>query len=125
MRLNALASSFLDLARLESGRVQFRKTIFSVADLIWDRYEDNAPLNVGSGIEHSIADMARLSAAVVGFTGNIVFDSSKPDGMMRKLLDSSRIRAMGWKPQWDLEQGLRTMYDWALTQGVFAEGFRR
>jgi nucleoside-diphosphate-sugar epimerase len=93
--------------------------------LIWDRYEDNAPLNVGSGIEHSIADMARLSAAVVGFTGNIVFDSSKPDGMMRKLLDSSRIRAMGWKPQWDLEQGLRTMYDWALTQGVFAEGFRR
>jgi GDP-L-fucose synthase len=71
-----------------------------------------ALINVGSGQEISIADLARLVQKVVGYEGNLVFDISKPDGTPRKLADSSRIHALGWKHRIGLEEGVRDAYGW-------------
>jgi GDP-L-fucose synthase len=67
-------------------------------------------INVGSGLEVTIADLARHIANTVGYTGQIEFDASKPDGTPRKWLDSSRLNALGWTPQIDLHHGLATTY---------------
>ncbi len=67
-------------------------------------------INVGYGSDVSIAELAQLVADVVGYGGRLVFDSSKPDGTPRKLMDSSRLQAMGWRPTVDLAQGLRLAY---------------
>jgi len=71
---------------------------------------DGAPLNIGSGSDVSIRDLAGIVADVVGFRGRLVFDASKPDGIARKLLDSSRIAALGWQPKTRLLEGLRRTY---------------
>jgi len=67
-------------------------------------------VNVGVGEDLSIAELAALVGRVVGFEGGIVYDTSKPDGTPRKLMDSSRLLALGWRPQVGLEQGLRQAY---------------
>ncbi|HET9651071.1 MAG TPA: GDP-L-fucose synthase [Usitatibacter sp.] len=67
-------------------------------------------INVGSGEDLSIADLARLIAKTVGFEGRITFDPSQPDGSPRKLMDVSRLRALGWKPRVGLEEGLALAY---------------
>lgn len=67
-------------------------------------------INVGSGQEISIRDLAHLVADIVGFRGEIVFDTSKPDGTPRKLLDCSRLRGMGWRPSIDLKSGIADLY---------------
>jgi GDP-L-fucose synthase len=77
-------------------------------------YEGWEPVNVGSGEELSIAELARRIAGVVGFTGEILFDSSKPDGTPRKLCDVSRIHELGWRHRITLDQGLRDTYAWYL-----------
>lgn len=70
--------------------------------------DDEPPLlNVGTGEDLTISELAELICRVVGFKGELVFDSSKPDGTPRKLLDVSRINALGWKAQTTLEQGIR------------------
>lgn len=69
------------------------------------------PLNVGSGEDHSIKELAELVCQTVGFCGRLAFDASKPDGMPRKLLDSSRIRAQGWRPKISLREGLKLAYE--------------
>ena len=68
----------------------------------------NAPdfMNVGSGEDIEIGELARMIAKKMGFKGELIFDTSKPDGTMRKLLDVSRIKALGWKPEVSLDQGL-------------------
>lgn len=73
-------------------------------------YSDEAPINVGYGEDITIARLASLIAGIVGFNGRIVFDTSKPDGTPRKLLDSSRMMALGWRPEITLEDGLRSAY---------------
>ena len=75
-----------------------------------ENYSDFEHVNVGSGVEHSILETARLIAKVVGFKGNIVTDPSKPDGTPRKLMDSARLLGMGWQPRIGLEEGLRDAY---------------
>lgn len=77
-------------------------------------------LNVGSGEEVEIGELARLIAKVVGYSGRILFDHSKPDGTPRRVLDSTKIRRLGWKPQKNLAQGLSDTYQWCLETGVFA-----
>lgn len=67
-------------------------------------------LNVGSGQEVTIRELAETIATVVGYAGKIVFDPSKPDGTPRKLMDSSRLQALGWQPKVALEEGLRLAY---------------
>lgn len=69
-------------------------------------------LNVGTGQDVTIAELAHAIARVTGFRGRIVFDTSKPDGTPRKLLDITRIRALGWQPRIGLEEGLRATYAW-------------
>jgi GDP-L-fucose synthase len=73
-------------------------------------YSAEQPINIGSGEELSIAALADLIAEIVGFSGQVEFDSGKPDGTPRKLLDSSRLSSLGWAPSIPLEAGLRSTY---------------
>ena len=75
-------------------------------------YSDEAPVNVGWNNDVSIAELARLVADTVGFKGELRFDPSKPDGTPRKLLDTSRMTALGWQPKIALDAGLASTYDW-------------
>lgn len=77
-----------------------------------ENYEDPAPLNVGVGEDLPIAELARVIARVVGYSGQICFDPSKPDGTPRKLLDVSRIHALGWRAAIGLEEGIASTYQW-------------
>jgi GDP-L-fucose synthase len=79
---------------------------------LMDRYEDPSPINVGVGEDLSIGELARLVGSVVGYDGEIQFDSTKPDGTPRKLLDVSRLNALGWKASMKLEAGLARTYEW-------------
>ena len=81
------------------------------------RHDGPEPLNLGSGEDISIADLARVIKDVVGYEGELKFDSSKPDGMPFKALDSSAIRSMGWAPLWDLRRGLEETYRWLMATG--------
>lgn len=67
-------------------------------------------VNIGSGIDHSIRELAEMIARVVGFKGELVFDTSKPDGMPRKLLNNDKISKLGWHPQISIEDGLKKTY---------------
>jgi GDP-L-fucose synthase len=75
-------------------------------------YDGEEHLNVGTGEDLSIGELARLIAKVVGYEGDFRFDTSKPDGTPRKLLDVSRLQALGWRPSIPLEQGLAQTYRW-------------
>ena len=79
------------------------------------QYSDAAPLNIGSGQDLQIKELANLISEVTEFKGKLVFDTSRPDGTPRKLLDTSKINALGWKPKISLRDGL---------QQVYAEKFR-
>ncbi len=74
-------------------------------------YSDERLINVGSGADLTIKALAEQVRRIVGFAGEIVWDTTKPDGTPRKLMDSSRIFALGWKPAIDLETGIRHAYD--------------
>ena len=78
------------------------------------RYDEALPLNVGWGQDLSIRELAATIARVVGFKGRFEFDASKPDGTPRKLLDVSRLAALGWRPRIALEAGIRSTYAWYL-----------
>jgi GDP-L-fucose synthase len=75
-------------------------------------YDDPATINIGSGQELSIRELAEKIAAVVGFGGQIVHDLTKPDGTPRKLLDTSRLDDLGWSAPTSLDEGLRRTYEW-------------
>ena len=75
-------------------------------------------VNVGSGEEVTIAELAQMLAGVTGFSGRIVYDPSRPDGTPRKLLDTTRLESMGWRPTIRLEEGLSRTYQWFLENAV-------
>ena len=77
-----------------------------------ERYDDAQWLNVGVGADVTIAELAALISRVVGYTGTLQFDTSKPDGTPRKLLDVSRLHALGWRARTELEAGIRATYAW-------------
>lgn len=90
-----------------------------VLDLDKEAYQANTEpmlshINLGYGQDVTIAELAHLIAQVTGFSGRIGFDVTKPDGTMRKLMDVSRLNAMGWKAQMSLEDGIRQTYSWFL-----------
>ena len=92
-----------------------------VLDLPKDIYAANTQpmlshINVGTGRDVSIGALAQMVADVTGFKGNLVFDTSKPDGTMRKLMDVSRLTDMGWRARIDLKEGLPETYNWFLRQ---------
>ena len=78
--------------------------------LLLENYDDDIAINIGTGTDISIRDLGELISKVVGFQGNIEWDGSKPDGTPRKLLDISRITALGWKPTISLESGIERTY---------------
>ena len=80
-------------------------------------YSEEQFVNVGSGEDLSIRDLAGLVADVVGYSGRIVNDASKPDGTPRKLMDVSRLRAMGWAPRIGLREGIESAYRWYVANG--------
>ena len=75
-------------------------------------------INVGTGVDVTIREMAETMKQVVGFKGNLTFDTAKPDGSPRKLIDVSRLSNMGWKYSIDIEGGLKKTYKWYLTRGA-------
>tara|TARA_R110001583_G_scaffold62493_2_gene183718 strand:- start:4441 stop:5400 length:960 start_codon:yes stop_codon:yes gene_type:complete len=90
-----------------------------VMNLDQHTYDENTQqmlshINVGTGVDCTIAELAHTLAKVVGFKGRIVFDTSKPDGAPRKLMDVTRLKSMGWEAQITLEAGLKSTYDWFL-----------
>lgn len=87
----------------------------SAAVYLMQHYDEPGIVNVGTGTDISIADLARLVQRVAGFSGSLVFDTTKPDGTPRKLLDVSRLTGLGWRASIGLEEGIRSTYEWYLS----------
>ncbi len=81
-------------------------------------YDEEAIVNVGTGEDISIRELAKLVAGIVGYSGQLVFDPSKPDGTSRKLLNVSRLDALGWKARIPLARGIRDTYEWYRSQAL-------
>jgi len=100
------------------GTGQPRREFLYVDDLadacvfLMNHYNDSEIINIGVGKDISIKELALLIKEIVGYKGEIRFDTSKPDGMPQKLLDVSRINSLGWKPKVSLEEGIRKTYEW-------------
>lgn len=86
--------------------------------LLLDKYDDSVAINIGSGYEVSILDLAENIAEVVGFDGNIHFDDTRPNGTPRKLLSSKLLNNLEWKAQFDLKDGLASTYTWFLNNNA-------
>lgn len=81
-----------------------------------ENYSQAGPINVGVGRDISISELAQLVSSIVGFKGKLVYDTSKPDGTPRKLLDVTRLTDLGWRPRIGLAEGIRTTYSWFVNQ---------
>ena len=124
--LPVLIRKFIEAKRSGSGKVTLWGSGKSLREFLYvddlakavvfcmDKYDDSKQINVGSGHEVSIKDLATMISAVVGFSGEIIWDSSKPDGTPRKVLDSSKIIKLGWKPLISLDQGIASTVEWYL-----------
>jgi GDP-L-fucose synthase len=124
--LPVLIRKFIEAKRSGSGKVTLwgsgspLREFLHVDDLAkavvlcMDKYDDSKQINIGSGQEVSIKDLADKISNTVGFNGEITWDSSKPDGTMRKVLDSSKITKLGWKPLISLDQGTASTVEWYL-----------
>ena len=85
-------------------------------------YDGGGMINVGSGEEISIRDLAFLMKSIVGFGGRVEFDNSRPDGTPRKIMDNAKLMALGWRPTVSIEAGLKKMYSWFLKSGSLPLG---
>ncbi|HEY4086290.1 MAG TPA: GDP-L-fucose synthase [Bryobacteraceae bacterium] len=124
--LPALLRKFQDAAEQRAGEVVVwgsgspRREFLHVDDLaeaclyLMDHYSEPEPINVGTGEDLTIRELAETIQRLTGFAGKLTWDSSKPDGTPRKLLDVSRLTALGWKARIPLEQGLRDTLQWYL-----------
>lgn len=88
----------------------------NAALFLMEHFSAPGPINVGTGEDLTVKDLARLVQRVVGYEGALVFDTSKPDGTPRKLLDVSRLRQLGWSARIGLEEGIRRTYAWYCEQ---------
>ena len=116
-RMNNAMNEGLDEFRIWGTGKPLREFLFiddlaSAIEFLMVKKPETTLLNVGSGYEISIYELAKKIKDVIGFQGDLVFDDSMPDGNPRKLLDSSRINEMGWKPKIDIDKGLKLTYDW-------------
>ena len=124
--LPVLIRKFIEAKRSGSGKVILWGTGLPLREflhvddlakavvLCMDKYDDSKQINIGSGQEVSVKDLAGKISKAVGFNGEISWDSSKPDGTMRKVLDSSKIANLGWKPLISLDQGIASTVEWYL-----------
>lgn len=81
---------------------------------VMENYHEPELINIGAGEDIAIGDLARKIAEVVGYNGKIVQDAGKPDGVTRRMLDSSKLLGLGWRPKTNLDEGLRVTYQWFL-----------
>ena len=88
--------------------------------LLLEKFSEPAPINIGVGEDLTIKELAEMIRETVGFEGKIEWDTSQPDGTPRKLLAVNRIRALGWKPQIELRDGIKSVYAWFLQNAVKA-----
>ncbi len=79
---------------------------------LMDNYDNSEIVNVGSGKDQTIRELAETIKEVSGYSGCLVFDNSRPDGTPQKVLDTSKINALGWKPKIPLKTGLEQVYRW-------------
>jgi GDP-L-fucose synthase len=86
-----------------------------------EHYSDDRPINVGTGVDLSIRELAEKIRDVIHPTAELRFDTSKPDGTPRKVLDVSRLRDLGWSASTDLDSGIRSTYQWYLDSGAHAD----
>lgn len=125
--LPAMLQKFDEAKRKSSPSVELfgtgtaRRELLHVDDLasaclmLMQKHNGSEVVNVGTGEDVTIAELARKIQHIVGYTGEIVWDSSKPDGTERKLLEVSKIKALGWTPTMTLDMGIRNLYDWYTT----------
>jgi GDP-L-fucose synthase len=92
----------------------YSEDLASACIFLLENYNDDSHINVGTGTDLSISELAQTIAKVVGFEGEIQFDTSKPDGTPRKLLDVTRINSLGWSSSMPLNQGIELTYRWYL-----------
>ncbi len=85
--------------------------IAKAAVFLMNNYSGNETVNIGTGTEYTIGELAEIIRNVVGYKGNIINDVSKPDGIPKKLLDSTKLFNMGWRPETDFENGIRITYE--------------
>ena len=90
--------------------------------LLLERYDGDEPVNVGTGTDVTIAELAAMVAATIGYQGEIVFDPSKPDGTPRKVLCVKRVKELGWTAEIGLQQGLASTYAWYLNHASDLRG---
>ena len=83
-------------------------------DFLIDNYDSDEAINIGTGKDISILELANLISGIVGYEGSIKWDTSKPNGTPRKLLDTSKINSLGWSPKISLTEGIATTYEWFL-----------
>jgi GDP-L-fucose synthase len=124
--LPALLRKFHDAKERGAAQVEVwgtgkpRREFLHVDDLadaclfLMQNYEGEGWINIGWGRDETIGELAHTISRVVGFKGTLWFDTSKPDGTPRKLLDTSKLSALGWSPKIELETGIRTTYEWFL-----------
>lgn len=98
--------------------------VMNLDKVIYDQHTESmlSHINIGTGVDCTIKELTETIAKVVGYMGDIVWDSSKPDGAPRKLMDVNRLKTLGWQYSIDLEQGLKQTYDWFLDN---QESFRK
>src|SRR3989338_769089 len=113
---NALLRNEKEVVVWGSGQARreflFAEDFVQACLFLMEHYAEAQMLNVGYGADVSIAELAEMIKKVMGFKGGITFDRTKPDGAMAKLLDSSRITRLGWKPKVKLEEGNGKTYEW-------------
>lgn len=90
--------------------------------LLLERYDGDLPVNAGTGEDLTLREVAEMVASIAGYEGRIEWDPSQPDGTPRRVLDISRITALGWKPEISLSDGIRDTYNWYATMGVGPAG---
>lgn len=128
--LPALMRKFYEAKEIESPYVEVwgtgtpkREFLYSddLADacvFLMNHYEDNEIVNIGVGEDVSIRELAETIGQIVGYTGEIRFDATKPDGTPRKLVDVTKINELGWKASVSLEEGIRRAYNWFLDNKI-------
>jgi len=115
-RISSENGNKIDVILWGTGRPRreflFNEDLARACLFLMERYDSNETINVGVGNDMTIKELSQVIKKVVGFKGDVVFDTSKPDGTPQKLLDISKIKSMGWLPSLDFEEGIRITYQW-------------
>jgi GDP-L-fucose synthase len=89
---------------------------------LMEHYSGHTHINVGAGHDIEIRELAAVIQQVTGFTGRIVYDPTKPDGAMRKLMDTTRLKTLGWEPSIPLQDGVAVLYQWLVANWATLRG---